>query len=477
MNTYNKKVKCPFCNYKGTKEQVIHHIEIKHDDYIPEGYTATRVLFNELHHKTHGTCVICHRETEWNEERGKYNRLCGRKECKEALRDQYKKNMLKVYGTYNILNNDKQQKKMLAGRHISGIYKFQNGTSKEYTGSYEKNMLEFLDKVLNFNPDDIMMPGPTIDYVYKGTHHQWITDALIIPYNLIIEVKDGGSNPNNRPMASYREKQVAKETMLTNMGTYNYVRLVNNQFEQLLEIMYELKMQLMDDRDITKKAIIRIHEDGSILESKTNKSAFTDLALETIKSSMENARSQLHKFIKVNKLQGLFGDPSNVPYDKGNPYTRKIYGGVSRLPGEMDNKYSYMDIDISYKPDKAYLIYPYNNGRYNLPLLAVSDYIPLFNSKNEALYAAIYLCSNGKSKVLSPKEGKLIIDKDWWNSHKDDMFYFIKATDFNWENGNASIDATKSNGILKNSYITKIIRLNRIVVDKVGTSKVRLGKW
>lgn len=75
MNTYTKKVKCPFCNYKGTKEQVIHHIEIKHDDYIPEEYTATRVLFNELHHKTHGTCVICHRETEWNEERGKYNRL------------------------------------------------------------------------------------------------------------------------------------------------------------------------------------------------------------------------------------------------------------------------------------------------------------------------------------------------------------------------------------------------------------------
>ncbi|MBR2248464.1 MAG: hypothetical protein IJ880_15860, partial [Bacilli bacterium] len=258
----NKKFKCPFCKVHDTKEKLINHIEKKHQEMIPEGFTAARVLFHAIHKRPYnvkGSCVICKGETEWNEKTYKYNRLCNRRECKDKLRDSYKKNMIKVYGTYNILNDMDQQEKMLANRSISGVYKFRNGKLKQFVGSYEKKFLEFCDLMLNMDPDDIMMPGPTIEYEYRSEKHQWITDAMIIPYNLLIDVKDGSSNPNNREMISYREKQIEKEKVITNKGEYNYLRLTNNEFDQLIGIIYELKMQMIDDPENTNK-ISRVHE-------------------------------------------------------------------------------------------------------------------------------------------------------------------------------------------------------------------------
>lgn len=255
-----RKVKCPYCSFTNTKEKVINHIELKHEDMIPQGFTAARVLFNFINKKDHGTCVICKGNTAWNEKTNKYNRLCNKPECKNKLREIYKKNMLKVYGKTTLLNDPEQQKKMLANRSISGVYKFSNGKIKEYTGSFEKKFLQFMDTMMGYDPDDIIMPGPTLEYEYNGEKHQWITDALIVPYNLIIEVKDGGDFKNNRSMVSYREKQVAKEEMITNMGKYNYLRLTNNQFGQLIDILYDLKMQMIDDSDENKKTIVKIHE-------------------------------------------------------------------------------------------------------------------------------------------------------------------------------------------------------------------------
>lgn len=258
----NRKYKCPFCKVHDIKEKLIYHIDKNHEDMIPEGFTAARVLFHYLYKKPYnekGKCVICKGETDWNEKTYKYNRLCNRRECKEKLRENYKKNMLRVFGTYNILNDMNQQEKMLKNRSISGIYKFRNGKIKDYVGSYEKKFLEFCDIMLGFDPDDIMMPGPTIEYEYKGQKHQWITDALIIPYNLVLDVKDGNTHPNNRPMVSYREKQIEKEKVITNKGEYNYLRLTDNQFDQLIGIIYELKLQMLDDPNTTK-TISRVHE-------------------------------------------------------------------------------------------------------------------------------------------------------------------------------------------------------------------------
>ena len=260
-----KTYTCPRCSFRGTKEKLIVHFEDKHEEMIPEGYTAGRVIFNHINKKDHGTCVVCKRETQWNEDNLKYNRLCGRKECSDAIRQFYRKNMIRVRGTDNILNDPEQQELMLKNRKISGKYKFADGGVHVYTGSYEKKALEFLDKILHFKSSDLLVPGPVLEYEYEGKKHKYISDMYLIPFNLIIEIKDGGDNPNNRQMDSYRAKQDAKEAMVKKLGTFNYLRLTNNNFEQLLSIIMELKMQ-MDDDNIEKKAIINIHEEVEAIE-------------------------------------------------------------------------------------------------------------------------------------------------------------------------------------------------------------------
>jgi hypothetical protein len=83
---------------------------------------------------------------------------------------------------------------------------------------------------------------------------------MILSLNLIIEIKDGGSHKNNRPMKTYREKQIYKEKMITNLGTYNYIRLTDNDFGQLLSMLAEMKFQQVESNDTDKTPMYRIHE-------------------------------------------------------------------------------------------------------------------------------------------------------------------------------------------------------------------------
>lgn len=263
---YERKHSCPYCDKKDTRENLIVHINDKHEEMIPEGYTARRIVFNQINHTDHGTCMICKCNTEWNEAVGKYGRLCGKESCKKEFQERTAKNYIKVLGTDNPADLADHQEKMLAHRGISKTYKFKNGQTVVYTGDYERRLLEFEEKVMGFKADDIMMPGPIINYMYDGKDHKWITDQLLIPYNLIIEVKDGGKNPNRRPMEDYRAKQVAKELSITQLGTYNYLRLTDNDFGQLLGILAELKANAMYDEEAnSKKVIINVNESGPVM--------------------------------------------------------------------------------------------------------------------------------------------------------------------------------------------------------------------
>lgn len=266
MAKYERKYTCPYCEKRDTRENLIVHINNTHGEMIPEGYTARRVVFNMINNTDHGICIICKSDTGWNESVGKYNRLCGKEECKKKFRERTSANYIKVLGTDNPADLSDHQEKMLAHRSISKTYKFKNGQTVVYTGDYERKLLEFEENVLGIRADDIMMPGPIINYVYDGKDHKWITDQLLIPYNLIIEVKDGGRHPNKRPMEDYRAKQVAKEISITQLGTYNYLRLTDNDFGQLLGIMAELKANAMYDEDGTKKkVVININESGPVM--------------------------------------------------------------------------------------------------------------------------------------------------------------------------------------------------------------------
>ena len=253
---YIKKYPCQWCGKHYDREALIRHIEKYHPDEIPEGYSATRVVFNQINKKDHGNCVICRKPTPWNPTLARYDRFCS-EDCKNKYMATAKARMINKYGKDNLINEPEQQKKMLANRKISGVYKFSTGGELGYTGSYEKKCLEFLDKVMEYKVGDVETPGPVVEYDYGGKKHFWITDIYIPSYQLAIDCKDGGENKNMREMKEYREKQIAKEKAIADQGVYNYLRLTDNNFAQLMAILAELKMQLMDNNP---EKIIRINE-------------------------------------------------------------------------------------------------------------------------------------------------------------------------------------------------------------------------
>lgn len=260
---YVKKYKCPYCEKRLERQKLVSHIEKYHDEMIPENYTATRVVFNLINKKTQGCCVICGKETKWNEDKARYERICENPKCKKAYIDQTAERLYKKHGKTkeDFLKDPEFQEKMLANRSISGKYKFQDGGVLSYVGSYEKNFLKFMDQFFHIKSSDLLSPGPVIEYQYNGKTHKWITDFYYEPYNLVFDIKDGGDNPNNRRMDEYREKQIAKEKAIQDLKQYNYIRLTNNQFDQMIELMMELKENLTDTPvKTTRKVIVRINE-------------------------------------------------------------------------------------------------------------------------------------------------------------------------------------------------------------------------
>ena len=276
----SSKLMCPYCKIKFHREELISHIDKKHNELIPEGYTSRRLVFdianpNEI---KRGKCRICGNNTEWNENSGRYNVLCTNPQCKKLLHERYKKNTIKVYGKSGagkstLLNDPEMQEKMLANRKISGTYTFTDGGKVGYTGSFERQALEFMDKYMEIKSEDIMSPGPAMEYDYKGSKHMYIPDFLYIPYNLIIEVKDGGAKPNNHISPSRidsKQRTIEKEKLFTSEGDYNYIRLTNNEFVQLINVFMDLKYKQLIG-DYRKAVHINESKDASIVRDDFKK--------------------------------------------------------------------------------------------------------------------------------------------------------------------------------------------------------------
>lgn len=309
-----KKYACPFCGKKYYRDKLISHINRNHDDELPLNYTAYRMVYDVVNNKQgHGTCTVCGKPTQWNEKRQKYNRLCGDPKCAKKVKEIYQKRMMRVYNKVHLLNDPEQQEKMLAHRRISGKYKWSDGKEFTYTGQYEKNLMEFLDKVMNYKSDEIVAPGPTLEYEFNGKKHHWITDFLILPYNLIIEVKDGGSNPNTRSMPEYRSKQIAKEKMITNMGTYSYIRLTNNDFSQLLCILAELKMKVVDDNADTP--LYRIHEDVFTIYGAINEASKMESLVDNYRVAVDRL---LEQYIDIFNIEPIESTIENINEENTN---------------------------------------------------------------------------------------------------------------------------------------------------------------
>lgn len=257
-----KRFKCPYCEKRYEREDLVRHIEKKHIDDLPEGFSPLRMVFHVANKRDisyRRPCRVCGKPTPWDENKGRYDQLCGSKSCHDKYVELMHKNMHYRVGVNRPTASPEGLEKMLANRRISGRYKFQDGTEKVYTGSYEKKALEFMDKVMNCKSEDIQCPGPVFQYELDGQYHTYISDLYYEPYHLIIEVKDGGDHPNqNKSYAETRRKQMAKEEYIIKKTDYNYLRLTDNDFSQLLAIFADLKMNLMENN--LEERVIHVNE-------------------------------------------------------------------------------------------------------------------------------------------------------------------------------------------------------------------------
>ena len=256
-----KRYKCPYCDKRPTREQMIGHIERLHYDLLPEGFSPLRMTFhivNKRDIKYRRPCRICHKGTHWDEKKGRYDFLCGSKSCHDSWVQNMDITMGDKKGAFRPTSTPEGLEKMLSARKISNKYKWSDGTIKTYVGSYEGNTLKFMDKIMNCKSEDVQCPGPILEYYMDDKKHYYMTDIYFIPYRLIIEVKDGGSNPNTNPsLSETRRKSVAKEEHVIKNTDYNYLKLTDNDLSQLLAVFADLKMHLID-KDISR--VIHVNE-------------------------------------------------------------------------------------------------------------------------------------------------------------------------------------------------------------------------
>ena len=214
---------CPICGKKYIGETVLKNHLLKAHEKDLHGLSPANVLFNLRNKKSGSNCIICKKPVTFNEITGKYNRLCENPKCKEAYVKLFKERMKKVYGKEHLLNDAKQQEKMLAGRHISGKLKFADGKEFIYTGSYEKDFLEFMQN-MEWKSNDLIMPAPfEIAYKYEGKNHFYIPDAYIPSLDLIIEIK-GENNHYQARDISIRDIKM----LLTLISVHNLKRSWKN---------------------------------------------------------------------------------------------------------------------------------------------------------------------------------------------------------------------------------------------------------
>lgn len=355
--------KCMYCDKRFNRSDLVNHVGEDHEDMIPEDFTPLRLVFNYVNKKPlsyHGKCTECGGATPWDENKGRYDRQCGKKACHDRYVKKFENNMVNKRGVKRITSTEEGQKKMLANRKISGTYTFQDGGKKTYTGSYELKALEFMDKVMNLKSADIMAPGPTLEYQFEGKTHMYITDFYYQPYNLVIEVKDGGSNPNKRSMPEYRAKQIEKEKFIIKNTNYNYLRLTDNNLSQLLSIFCTLKMQLVEnsgERVVKVNESVTLEAMNALLSGKVPGLKDSDAYIVNYiqHSSFNPGWEQSYGVTNSIKLDRIFGKDINGNLGQVNPDTIsnvKIYklpitiGEVSKIISpyigkEIDNKFIY----------------------------------------------------------------------------------------------------------------------------------------
>ena len=246
MASKKRRINCMYCDYHTyDADDIVSHYEKHHDEMIPDGVSPWHFYVFLKTNRMYGHCIVCGKDTSFNESTHKYNRFCGRPECYAKYKDTFNKRMIGKYGKTNLLSDPDMQRKMLANRKISGDYVWRDRVHiTKYTGSYERSFLEFLDLVLEFDPNDVMSPSPhTYYYIYEGTKHFYIPDFYIPSLNLEVEIKDGGDNPNTHPkiVAVDKVKEKLKDDVMASNGSFNYIKITNEDNKKFLKFLEDIK--------------------------------------------------------------------------------------------------------------------------------------------------------------------------------------------------------------------------------------------
>ena len=246
-----KVYKCPVCGGKKTylnKKSLYNHIEEKHPDVISEDVSPARYYFNAKYKKEHGNCVICGKPTKWIEEVERYNRFCCDK-CKQAYVKDFKKKMMDKYGKEHLLNDPRVQQEMLNHRSISGQYKFTDGKTVPYVGSYEEDFLRYCDKVLSMKSTDVMQCPHTFFYMYNGKKLFYIPDYYLPNLGengVIVEIKDGRlDDPNRNKHHKIEEvdrvKEHLKDEVMQQQKKFVYIKIYGKDYEEFMKLYEKLK--------------------------------------------------------------------------------------------------------------------------------------------------------------------------------------------------------------------------------------------
>jgi len=252
-----KKINCPLCDERYTTlDGLYDHIEEDHSDNIPKDMSIPQYLYFLRTGKAHGSCVVCKKDTEWNDVTGKYKRFCNNPKCKETYRKQFEKRMIDKYGKTTLLNEPDQQRKMLAHRSISGEYTWSDGTKKTYTGTYELDFLKFLDAFMNFDSDDVFAPSPhTYYYMYKGEKKFYIPDFWIPSLNLEIEIKE--SDNKHTHMQVDREKERLKDNVMNGFKNIGYLKIVDKNYDGFFKYLADKKDKFVNAKNIDFSGVVK----------------------------------------------------------------------------------------------------------------------------------------------------------------------------------------------------------------------------
>lgn len=313
-------IKCPFCSKKYLDKSVLYeHLEKEHPEFIADkSIPISQFYFNIKNKKTHGSCIVCRKKTKWNNSTEKYERICC-STCKDKYVKQFKARMKSKHGKETLLNDPEHQKKMLSNRKISGKHKFQDGVQVGYVGSYELEFLKFLDYMYNIKGADVISPAPqVIKYKYNNRESFYIPDFYIPSLNLIVEVKDGGKNPNmhHKIRSVDKKKELIKDSALVNHPSYHYIKIEGKDYATFIDFIQndnlhtksapQVGNQLNESFRLIESSLI-----GDVTLSESDEHISNEIYA-IIESYMHNKDNPKVVVNKMKKLSSLYNKNKNM---------------------------------------------------------------------------------------------------------------------------------------------------------------------